>query len=51
MSRQPYRKYTWAANKISDDDMIKLHHIKETTGTPITHMVAEAVKEYVSKGR
>lgn len=48
--RQPYKKYTWAGNQISKEDMAKLHHIKETTGTPITHMVAEAVKKYV-KGR
>ena len=45
-----YVKYAWVGNQISPDDMAKLHHIKETTRTPITCMVAEAVKEYV-KGR
>lgn len=45
-----YAKYAWAGNRIDPNDMAKLHHIKETKGTPITHMVAEAVKEYV-KGR
>lgn len=49
--RQLYRKYTWAGNKINPEHMAKLHEIKETTGKPITQMVAEAVKEYVSKGR
>ncbi len=44
-----YRKYTWAGNKISDDDMEKLYKIKMKTKRQITELVAEAVKEYVAK--
>ncbi len=44
-----YKKYSWIGNKISDDDMGKLYRIKKKTRIPITQMVAEAVKEYISK--
>ncbi len=44
-----YRKYAWIGNKIDDKDMNSLYQIKERTKRPITELVAEAVKEYVSK--
>lgn len=44
-----YRKYSWIGSKISDDDMEKLHSIKEKTKKPITKMVAEAIKEYLAR--
>lgn len=44
-----YKKYGWAANKIDDTDMQKLHQLKEKTSKKITEMVREAVKDYVSK--
>ncbi len=42
-----YRKYTWAGNKIDDEDMRNLHELKKKTKTSITEMVAEAVKDYL----
>ncbi len=42
-----YRKYTWASNKIEDEDMSKLYQLKQKTGKPITILVKEAVKEYI----
>lgn len=42
-----YRKYSWVGNKIDDEDMRELHELKKKTKTPITEMVAEAVKDYV----
>lgn len=44
-----YRKYDWIGNKISDDDMCILYQMKEQTKKPITAMIAEAVKEYITK--
>lgn len=44
-----YRKYTWAGNKIDDEDMRGLHELKKKTKTPITEMVAEAVRDYVTR--
>ncbi len=42
-----YRKYTWIGNKISSEDMAKLHQIKLQTGRKITEQVAEAIREYL----
>lgn len=44
-----YRKYGWAGNKIDDKDMSTLYQIKKKTKRPITKLVAEAIKEYVTK--
>jgi len=43
-----YVKYGWAANQIDDKDMARLYHIKKATRKPITTMVSEAVKLYLS---
>ena len=42
-------KYTWAANRISEEDMKKLYRLKKITGKPITLLVSEAVSEYLRK--
>ena len=42
-------KYTWAANRISEEDMKKLYRLKKITRKPITLLVAEAVSEYLRK--
>lgn len=44
-----YVKYGWAANQIADEDMAKLYYMKKTTRKPITTMVSEAVKLYLSQ--
>ncbi len=44
-----YRKYAWAGNKIDDRDMRELHELKKQNKTPITEMVAEAVRDYVAR--
>ncbi len=42
-----YRKYTWAANRISDEDMAELYRMKNSEHIPITQLVARAVNEFV----
>jgi len=42
-----YRKYTWAANQISDEDMSELYRMKNSEHIPITQLVARAVNEFV----
>lgn len=44
-----FAKYSWAANRIADNDMAALHRMKTDTGRPITRLVAEAVSAYVKK--
>lgn len=44
-----YKKYGWVGNQINDEDMHKLHELKERTGKRITNMVAEAVKDYITR--
>ncbi len=44
-----YRKYAWVGNKIDDGDMRELHELKIKTKIPITEMVAEAVKDYLTR--
>lgn len=43
-----YCRYGWAANQIADEDMASLYHLKKATRKPITTMVSEAVKLYLS---
>ena len=43
-----YAKYAWVGNKISEDDMAQLYHLKVKTKKRINEMVAEAVKMYLS---
>jgi hypothetical protein len=40
-------KYNWVGNRIKEEDMAKLHQLKQETKKPITFMVAEAVSEYL----
>jgi hypothetical protein len=44
-----FKKYNWIGNKIDAADMSSLYQIKQKTKRPITELVAEAVKEYISK--
>ena len=44
-----YRKFTWVGNQITDDDMTKLYQIKKARRTPITKLVAAAVKDFITK--
>lgn len=44
-----YVKYGWAANQIADEDMASLYHLKKATRKPITTMINEAVKLYLSQ--
>ncbi len=44
-----YVKYGWAANQISEEDMAKLYYMKKATRKPITTMISEAVKLYLSQ--
>jgi len=44
-----YPRYTWVGNKISQEDMAALYHIKKATKKPITAMVAEAVRKYLKE--
>ena len=44
-----YRKYTWAANRIAKEDMAELHKMKNSEHVPITHLVAQAVSEFVTR--
>lgn len=50
MGQRKYRKYSWVGNKISEEDMSKLYGMKEEKGTPITELVANAVKKFVNEG-
>lgn len=43
------KKYNWASNRISEEDMAELYKIKEKDGIKITEQVAEAVKLYLKK--
>lgn len=44
-----YCRYGWAANRISDEDMAQLYHLKKKTKKYITTMVGEAVRLYLSR--
>ena len=44
-----YVKFGWAANQIADEDMAQLYYMKKATRKPITTMVSEAVKLYLSQ--
>ncbi|MBI5634954.1 MAG: hypothetical protein HZA15_15915 [Nitrospirae bacterium] len=44
-----YRKFTWVGNQITDEDMTRLYQIKKARRTPITKLVAAAVKEFITK--
>ena len=41
-------KYSWVGNKIDPSDMEKLHHISKQCKKPITHLVRDAVKNYLA---
>lgn len=45
-----YRKFTWVGNRIEPEDMTKLHHISKKSKIPITHLVRDAISEYLAKG-
>lgn len=42
-----HRRYAWAANRITTEDMARLHALKQQTRIPITVMIAQAVSEFV----
>ncbi len=43
------KKYNWIGNKIDSSDMEKLHELSKKCKKPITHLVRDAVKEYLLK--
>lgn len=44
-----YSRYAWVGNKITEDDMSQLYHLKKQTKKHITTMIGEAVKLYLSQ--
>lgn len=44
-----YNRYAWVGNKITEDDMSQLYHLKKATKKHITTMVSEAVRLYLSQ--
>ncbi len=42
------KKYDWIGNQINPEDMEKLHHLSKQCKKPITHLVRDAVKEYLA---
>jgi hypothetical protein len=44
-----YPRYSWVGNRISESDMEKLYNLKVKTKTPITRLVAQAIKEFLDK--
>ncbi|GEM_PF-1926668 len=48
-NNRQYPRYAWAGNRISDDDMAALYHLKMQLRRPITSLVAEAVSQYVAR--
>lgn len=38
-------KYQWPADRLTDDEMSILHCWREQTGTPINHLLKQAVVE------
>lgn len=49
LNKVTYRKFTWVGNQITDEDMTRLYQIKKARRTPITKLVAAAVKEFITK--
>ena len=47
--KQSYPKYTWVGNRISKSDMSRLYNLIVKTGTPITLIVSQAVKEFLDR--
>lgn len=47
MSDKKYIKYTWIGNRITEEQMSKLYHIKQEQKKPITELVKEAVSLYL----
>ena len=41
------KKYNWIGNKIDSSDMENLHRLSKQYKKPITHLVRDAVKEYL----
>jgi len=48
-NRTYYRRFTWIGNKLTDDDMKELYTLKLSTGKTITQLVAEAVRQYITR--
>lgn len=44
-ARQRYSKYQWPADKITEREMTILHKWRNLTGTPINHLLGQAVQE------
>jgi hypothetical protein len=42
-----YRRYTWVGNKITPEDMLKLHNLSKQVKKPITSLVRDAVSQYL----
>jgi len=36
-------RYQWPADKLSPEDMAVLYHLRAATGTPINHLLREAI--------
>jgi hypothetical protein len=47
--KHSFKKYTWAANRISEEDMLELYKMKNSEHIPITRLIARAVSEFIKK--
>jgi hypothetical protein len=43
--KAPRPKYQWPANKIGEEDMAVLYHLRARTGTPINRLIKEAIQK------
>jgi predicted DNA-binding protein len=45
------KKYSWIGNRVDAEDMEKLHHLSKKVKKPITFLVRDAVKAYLTGGK
>ena len=43
--KAPRPKYQWPANRITQEDMAILYHLRASTGTPINQLIQEAIRK------
>ncbi len=45
------KRYNWIGNRVDAEDMSKLHNLSKSVKKPITLLVREAIKEYLTGGK
>ncbi len=45
------KKYNWIGNRVDAEDMSKMHDLSKKSKKPITLLVKEAIKEYLTGGK